>query len=339
MAVESFLRNPEIRRSLGVYLLLTLVITGAGFAFGSVAAGIFALGICLLFSLAHFFFTYQRYRELADLSHEIDSILHGKVAIHLDAYAEGELAILQSEIYKLTVQLREQAEALRQDKVFLADSIADISHQIRTPLTSINLLLSRLAKPELPAEQRMALIKELEMLLSRIDWLIDALLKLAKLDAGMAILQNKPVSVRELVRRAAATIAIPMDLREQQLEIAMNGDETFTGDLAWSVEAVVNILKNCMEHTPERGTISISAQENAIYTEIAIRDNGCGIAPEDLPHLFERFYKGKNASSQSVGIGLALARMIVSSQNGTIKAENNPNGGAKFTIRFYKGAV
>jgi len=333
-----FFRNPQVRRSLALFLLLTLVITGAGFVFGP-SYGFPSLGLCVLFTGVHFWITYQRYRQIAAFSHTIDQILHGQEKIHLDQYAEGELAILQSEVSKLTIQLREQAEALRQDKVFLADSIADISHQIRTPLTSINLLVSRLSKPDLAPEHRLEIVQEIKLLLGRIDWLIDALLKMAKLDAGTANLQHKPVSVAELLKRATAAIAIPMDLRGQQLHISMKGDESFTGDLAWSVEAVENILKNCMEHTPNEGAICITAAENAIFTELVISDNGPGIDKDDLPHLFERFYKGKNSSSQSVGIGLALARMIITSQNGTIKAENNPTGGAKFTIRFYKSIV
>ncbi|HZW03308.1 MAG TPA: HAMP domain-containing sensor histidine kinase [Anaerolineaceae bacterium] len=334
----SFLRNPEIRQSLTLYLAFSLVLAAAGLALDLVV-GLFVFCICATFTALHFYFTYRRYQQIAGLSQISDRILHSDDTGSLIEYSEGELAILQSEISKLTVQLREQAEALRKDRGYLADSIADISHQIRTPLTSINILVSRFSNPEISAAQRSQQIKEIQMLLSRIDWLISALLKIAKLDAGTANLQNQTVNVSELIQRASAALAIPMELREQQLHMDMVGDETYAGDLLWSVEAFANILKNCMEHTPNGGEIHISALENAIFTEIQICDNGCGIDPQDLPHLFERFYKGKNASSQSVGIGLALARMIIANQNGTIKADNNPNGGAQFTVRFYKGIV
>lgn len=321
-----------------MHALMTAVFASVGFVFDTVY-GLLMLFACLLFSFVHFGFTYRRYQKIASLSQEIDGILHGKESFDLHDYAEGELAILQGEISKLTVQLREQAAALRQDKVFLADSIADISHQIKTPLTAINLLVSRLSNPKLAETQRTRLLKEIEMLLSRIDWLISALLKMAKLDAKTANLQREPVPVAEVIQRAAATLAVPMELREQQLCITMNGNATYTGDLSWSVEAIVNILKNCMDHTPNGGEIRISAQENAIFTEIAISDNGCGIDKDDLPHIFERFYKGRRSGSQNVGIGLALARAIVTNQNGTIKAENNQDGGARFTVRFYKGVL
>lgn len=334
----AFFRNPEINRSFYLHLMMTALFTAAGFLLDAVY-GTLMLAACMLFTLLHFLVTYRRYQKIAGLSQVIDDILHGKEAINLHEYAEGELAILWGEISKLTLQLREQAEALRKDKVFLADSIADISHQIRTPLTAVNLLVSRLSNPELTEAQRLRLLKEIEMLLSRIEWLITALLKMAKLDAKTANLQQQTVRVAEVVQRAAETLAIPMELREQQLHINMNGDETYTGDLLWSVEAIANILKNCMDHTPNGGGIRVTALENALYTEISIADNGCGIDQDDLPHVFERFYKGRKSGTQNVGIGLALARMIVTNQNGTIKAENNQDGGARFTVRFYKGVL
>ncbi len=334
----SFFRNPEIKNSMVMYLILTAVLSGLGFLL-STGTGIFALVVSVIYTIMHFLTTYLRYRKLAGLSKEINNILHGKEKIELQEYSEGELSILQSEILKLTVQFREQSGALKNDKVYLADSIADISHQIRTPLTSINILLSLLSNQGLSEQRRLELIKEMDMLLSRIDWLITALLKISKLDTGTVQLKSETVYVNDLIKRAVDPIEIPIELREQELDIRIQEGSSFNGDLSWSVEAVENILKNCMEHTQKGGKISISSQENSIFTEIIISDNGPGIDREDLPHLFERFYKGKNSSDNSIGIGLALARMIVTSQNGTIKAENRKDGGAKFTIRYYKSIV
>jgi len=333
-----FLRNPEIKKGLLIFIGLSVLSTGVSFLFDK-SLGFFALGLCIVFTLTHFILTYQRYLKIAHFTHEIDRVLHGAESINFSKFSEGELAILESEISKLTIRLREQAEALKKDKAFLADSIADISHQIRTPLTSINILVSLLSKPKLSDERRIEIAKELELMLVRIDWLITALLKMSRIDAGVVSFQQKKVSVSELVKRAIEPIAIPMELRGQQIDILMEGGETFIGDLSWSVEAIGNILKNCMEHTPDGGRIVVKACENAVYTEIEITDNGPGIDKEDLPHLFERFYKGKNSSKQSIGIGLALARMIITSQNGIIKAQNSRDGGARFTVRFYKGVV
>jgi signal transduction histidine kinase len=147
-----------------------------------------------------------------------------------------------------------------------------------------------------------------------------------------------PVSVKELIQKAADPLMIPMELRGQTLRVTVS-DESFSGDADWTAEALGNILKNAMEHTPGGGEIAVNAVETALYTEITVRDNGEGFDPEDIPNLFRRFYKGKNASSDSIGIGLALARMIIASQNGTVTAGNTRDGGAEFVIRFYKSVV
>ncbi len=333
-----FFQNPEIRRG----ALFYVTAGAAAWLLGRLVSpecGAAAAAACTVTAIFYFLTAWLRYRKIAALSRDIDRILHGEAEVSLDAYEEGELSILQSELIKMTLRLREQAGQLRRDKKYLADSIADISHQIRTPLTSVELILSFLAKPELSVARRMELTKELSALLARIDWLISSLLKMSRLDAGTAKLAHDRVSVQELIRKAAEPLLIPIELRAQTLSVCCPEETAFTGDLQWSVEAVGNILKNCMEHTPEGGEITATAVENALYTELRIADNGPGIDKEDLPHLFERFYKGRNAGEQSVGIGLALARMIVEEQNGALKAENLRSGGAAFTIRFYKGTV
>lgn len=330
------LRNPEIKKSLLCYLILTLVLSVGAFVI-SLPCGIYVLCTCLLFVAIYLLIMHKRCKRIAELSERIDRILHGESDISFEAYTEGELGVLQSEISKMTVRLREQQQRLINDKVYLADSIADISHQIRTPLTSINLIVDFLSQPELDEQRRMELVHELDVLLSRIDWLIVALLKISKLDAGTAHFQAEEVALADLVAKAVSPVLIPIELKEQTLEISAEG--SFVGDLSWTSEALGNIVKNCMEHTPTGGRIEIAARETPLYAEITVSDSGNGIDADDLPHVFERFYKGKNSSGNSFGIGLALARMIVTSQNGTLKAENKPEGGAKFTMRFYKGAV
>jgi signal transduction histidine kinase len=289
----------------------------------------------ILYIFSHYWLTWRRYRRLEQLAREIDNMLHNQSPIQFEKYKEGELSILENELSKMTLRLSEQAAALAEDKKFLADSMADISHQIRSPLTASNLILSLLREPDLPLSKRKKLLQELMQLFSRIDWLVESLLKMSKMDAGTVRFQETPVNAGDLIRQAAEPLMIPMELREQAFSLHGDPKAAFTGDPAWSQEAILNILKNCMEHTPLGGCIQASFSQNAIYTEIIIEDNGPGFDSEDLPHLFERFYKGKNASQQSVGIGLALARMVVSRQNGTLKAENRPEGGARFTIKFY----
>ena len=330
------LKNKEVRKALLWQLLLSAAACAVCFFF-DIRAGLTAAGLSLLLMLVFCISTYKRYQRLSSLADDINQVLHGDSSIDFDSYSEGELSILHSEIYKMTVRLREQQQKLINDKKYLADSLADISHQIRTPLTSINLLVERLSASGLTDECRHQLTNELYELLDRIDWLITTLLKISKLDAGTVQFNKETVSLETLINKSCTPLLIPIELRGQELIIRAEGN--FYGDPAWTSEAVGNIVKNCMEHTPDGGKIEIEAAENALYSEIIIKDNGTGISPEDLPHIFERFYKGKDSDGKSFGIGLALSRMIIAGQKGTVKAENRKNTGAMFTLRFYKGTV
>ena len=339
------MKNPEEKKILIIYAALTVfsVIIASNTEFiASLFAistgklyGILTLIFCLSFVFVHSVSTNRRYRKITELSMKINNILHGDSHIEIEEYSEGELAILKSEIYKMTVTLREQQQKLMDDKIYLADSIADISHQIRTPLTSINLLVALLSDENITKDKKQETIRKLYSHLSRIDWLITSLLKMSKLDAKTVQLKNENISLEKLIRKSVLPVAVPMELKEQTLEIDADGE--FYGDIQWTGEAILNIVKNCMEHTQAGGTVKIMAKENSLYSEIIISDNGPGIPKDDLPNIFERFYKGENSSNDSFGIGLALARTIITNQNGTIKAENN--GGAVFTMKFYKGTI
>jgi signal transduction histidine kinase len=334
----AFFRNREIRifALLMAAICVTAVITGFVISF---ITGVFTAILCGLFCMAFFVFTRKRYRDIAFLGEQIDIVLHGKDGFDPNMFNEGELSILQSEIHKMTVRLKEQSDMLKKEKVYLSDSIADIAHQLKTPLTSINMIVSFLGHSDLEPQRRLELVGELKSLLARIDWLITTLLKISKIDTGTAIFQKAPVSVPILLQKAAEPFLIPLELRN--IELRVNGDDAaqFTGDLRWTSEAIGNILKNCMEHCENGGLIEIDYTPNPLFTEIIIKDNGSGIDADDLPHIFERFYQGKDAKDSSFGVGLALARMILSLQNATIKAANRTDGGACFTIRFYHQVV
>lgn len=321
------------------FLLAVTAILGVSASVLCLLAGSLSALICAAFTIALIIAIYmnsrKRYIQMSELSERIDSLISGAEDVDIRCYSEGELSILQSELTKLTVKLREQTSALRDDKKLLADSIADISHQIRTPLTAINLLLTEYSKSADEAE-RANLLSELNRQLARIDRLISALLKLARLDADSVTMETSEVPLKELIREALSPIDIQMELRDQEAVIEAEG--TVICDRSWTAEALTNILKNCSEHMGA-GRLYITASETPLFSEIVIRDTGKGIDAYDLPHIFERFYKGKNSAPSSVGIGLALSRAIIIKQNGTVKAENAREGGAVFTIRFYKGAV
>lgn len=330
-----FLLGSEVKKQIVLYAFFSLIAVIAGFTINP-RCGIFAVILSAASVILHFAITRRRYKELSRLSKDIDEILHG-ANLSLEKYREGELSVLESEINKLTTKLRDQSSLLNKEKIALADSIADISHQIRTPLTSINLIVEIMQNPDTTPEKQKECTKKVKQLLSKIDFLISELLKIARIDAGTVKFESKRVEFSDLIKAAVSPVAIPLELKEQEVVCDISGG--FSGDINWTVEAVTNILKNCSEHMTSGGKIYITASENPIFSEIFIRDTGCGILPEDLPHLFERFYKGKNSGEQSVGIGLALARMIITRQNGTVKAENHKGGGAQFTIKFFKSTV
>ena len=328
--------NKELRRGIAILAGATVILAVIGFAV-SAACGVLVLIACVVIGVIHIGTEVYRYRRLQKLSADLDRLLISGVPLPIAEYNEGELSILANQVQKLTLRLTEAAEVVEADKKYLADSLADISHQLRTPLTAMTLTTTMLRSPDLAGDKRMELTGELRSLLTRTDWLVETLLKISKLDAGTVKLAKDTVSVSELISRSVAPIAIPMDLRNQTLMVNC-GAERFTGDLIWSAEALGNILKNCVEHTPERGTITVIAQETALYTQIEVEDTGPGFDPKDIPHLFERFYKGSNASQNSYGIGLALARTVITAQNGTVQAQNCETG-AKFIIKFYKQII
>ncbi len=284
------------------------------------------------------FWQKQRQRnQLRKLNQDLDRLLQQGIPLPIDQYQEGERSILANQMEKITLRLTETADRVQKEKEYLADSLADISHQLRTPMTSMNLAVTMLRSPELEHSRRMELTAELRNQLSRMDWLVETLLKISKLDAGTIVMALEPVSVQHLIEKAAEPLSIAMDIRNQQLRVFCHAEE-IRGDLSWTAEALGNILKNCMEHTPSGGSISVHAEETPLFTQITIEDTGEGFAPEDLPHIFDRFYQGRNASAESYGIGLALARSIITAQNGTLQAQNGEQG-AKFTIKFYKQII
>jgi len=331
------LQNCEIRNELLIGLGGTLLLSAAGFVLLG-AAGWFVLLCGLALTALHFWFTCRRYAEIAALSQKINRILHGEERVLIAGSDEGELSILYSEIVKMTVRLSEQTDRLADEKMMLTDAIADIFHQIRTPLTSINLGLTMLREKDVPYERRVELARGLLRQTERIRWLVETLLKLSKIDAGTARFTPKEMPVSALLQKAAEPLSIPMELKGVTLTLAAN-DERVTCDPSWTVEAIGNLLKNALEHTPSGGTVRVEAVETPLYTQLLLTDTGEGFDRADLGHIFERYYKGKNAAPDSIGIGLAFTREVLAAQGATITAANRAEGGAVFTVRFYKAVI
>ena len=331
-------RNREFRR-----LFWIMLVTGTVGFF--VIAGIHLL--CALIFLILFLilcgcvlgYTAVRYHQIAELSIYLNRIAAGEYGLDLRDNMEGELSELKNDIYKVTVMLAHQADLLEKDKLYLADTLADISHQLKTPLTSMLVMTDLLEQPDLPAEKRREFTGHIRSQLQRMEWLISSLLKLSKLDAGTIRFKKEQVFLPHLVDKATEHLMVLMDVKQQTLVLEGDPDTYFLGDRDWSAEAMANLIKNCVEHTPCGGTIKIQYESSTLYTQIVLSDTGEGVDPVDLPHIFERFYKGKNSSKDSVGIGLAMAKNIIQKQNGTIEASSEPGKGMTFTIKFYRAII
>ncbi len=249
--------------------------------------------------------------------------------------SEGNIGILKSEIYKLVTCLTERAGNASKEKKYLADMLSDISHQIKTPIAAITIMTDLLSQDTLPPDKRREFTENIEKQTNKITWLIKNLLVMSQLEASVIKLKKEHCDCFELINKACEPLLLMAELKNTELITEQNEDKTeLVCDASWTSEVISNIVKNCIEHTPENGKINIKINQSNLGTSIVVSDTGPGISKEDLPHIFERFYKGKNSSKDSVGIGLAIARQIMLNQNGNITAENTENG-CRFTIRFY----
>lgn len=327
-------RNKEIGRLLCSYIVITVVFAAIGFVIHWTAGVLLVLSAAAL-GMVFFVFTKTRYEKLDQLSMQIDKVLHNEDSLYISEMEEGELAILESEIKKMTLRIREQNDALKKEKQHLADSLADIAHQLRTPLTAANLTLSLLQQnPE--ERERKALLRETEELFVQMDWLLTSLLKLSRLDAGIVVFQQEQLDVDSLIQAALRPLLIAMELHHVTVQTTVPQHSMVWGDKGWLAEALQNILKNCLENLHDGGKIEIICTDTLLFTELTIHDNGPGLIEADLPYLFDRFYRGKNSNAAGYGIGLALCKTIITGHGGTINAKNHRQGGAVFMLRFPK---
>ena len=330
------MKNKEFRLMLMISAFATVLCFLISL-FISTACAFISLALGIILSVVFYVFTKQRYRKIEELNDYLSEVCSGNYELAVNDNAEGELSILKNNLYKVMILLRTASEDAKKDKLYLADSLADISHQLKTPLTSM-MIITEVLQDEKDEEKRAGFIRIIEEQLEKMKWLITTLLKLSKLDADTADFNMKSLNCADIIDRSINPFLVQAEIRKIKISKHVN-PFIFTGDENWSVEALENIIKNCLEHTSDGGTLNINTNSTTIYYEIEISDNGSGIAKEDLPHIFERFYHGKNSSAESVGIGLALSKAVFSKENANIDVKSKEGIGTKFTIRFYKFVV
>ena len=294
---------------------------------------------CLAIIVLIIFMKYnkQKDKKLQEITKYIEEINNKNYKLDIEDNSEDELSILKNEIYKTTVMLNEVAENSTKDKTNLKDSLSDISHQLKTPLTSISVLLDNIIEnPQMDNKTRNEFIKDIKREITNINFLVSSLLKLSKLDVNSVKFVNKDVFVADIIDDVIKNVSVLCDLKNIEIKVKGNTNIKLNCDFKWQVEALTNILKNCVEHSNENSNINIMVEKNNVYTKIEIKDYGNGIDKDDLPHIFERFYKGKNASNESVGIGLALAKSIIENNNGYISVDSKIGVGSTFIIKYFK---
>lgn len=305
--------------------------------------GVLLGGNCLILLLCggilFLVLTYQRQRDrqIRQMVSYIRQIEQGIYALNLEENEEDELSDLKNELYTITVMLKEAARLSAGQKKALADSVSDISHQLKTPLTSVMVLLDNLSESEqMTEETRRRFLSEITSQLTNVNWLVATLLKLSRLDAGVVEFQNQTVYLDDLIGQVMDKLAIMAEWK--QIALRKEGAEgvVLTGDEHWIGEALTNLVKNAVEHSPEQTSVYIQVEDNTVYTAISIIDSGEGIDEEEQKHIFERFYRSKSAKKDSVGIGLSLCKEIVERQNGYITVSSDGETGTEFLIKFIK---
>ena len=292
---------------------------------------ILAIAIYLGLLFINFIFIYNMYQKIKKIDQYMNNILNDDYSLNIKEYCEGDISNLKNDVYKMTVKLKEQSELLTKDKKYLEETLEDISHQIKTPLTSMYMINDILTSEKNERIRKEFLVKNKNQI-ERIEWLVISLLKLSKLDSGTVKLKKEKIKVKDLVNKAIEPIKVSLDLKSIDLDLNLSND-TVLVDINWTKEALLNIIKNACEHTKDK--ITITSKNNPLYLEIRITDNGKGIAKKDLKHIFERFYKGSD-NKDSIGIGLNMSKKIINLQQGIIEVETMENIGSTFIIKLYK---
>ena len=278
----------------------------------------------------------KRTKKINKIIELISKINKRNFDIDIEDYTEDELSILKQEVYKTSLMLRSEADNSLKDKLNLKDSLSDISHQLKTPLTSITIMIDNiLDNEEMDSKTRRKFLINIKREIININFLVQNLLKLSKFDANVIKFNKEEVLIKDIVDEAIKKVSALSELKGVSIKVSGDKGSTIKCDFMWEVEALSNIIKNSIEHIEKDGFVEVNYTKNKVYSRILIRDNGIGINEDDLPYIFDRFYKGKNTSKDSVGIGLALSKSIIEKDNGSISVKSTPKIGTVFTIKYF----
>ena len=297
--------------------------------------------ITLLISFVVLLYIFVKYNIKND--NEIDKIIkciedinHKNYELKLDDISEDKLSILKQEIYKTTIMLKENAENSIKDKLDLKDSLQDISHQLKTPLTSINIMLDNIIDdPDMDISVRQNFIRNIKREITNISFLVQSILKLSKFESNTISFVRNKIKVKKIIDESIRNVSNLCDLKDVSIEVNNICKKYIYCDLKWQVEAITNILKNAVEYSNHGDRVLIDCEDNNIYTQIKIIDYGKGMDKEDIQNIFKRFYKGKNSGKDSIGIGLSLSKAIIEEDNGRVSVDSKKNKGTIFTIKYF----
>lgn len=290
-----------------------------------------------LIILIFYLYDKNKSKKIKEITKMISKINNRQFDIDINDFNEGELSILKNEISKTTIMLRQVADNSVKDKLNLKDSLGDISHQLKTPLTSITIMIDNiLDNPDMNEKTRKKFLVNIKREILNINFLVMSLLKLSKFDANVVKFNKESVYLKDIIIESIKNVSMIKELKNITIKVSGDDNIKLLCDFKWQVESITNILKNSIEHTSEYGTVEVNYSENKLYTRILIKDNGKGINSDDLPHIFDRFYKGKNGSDDSFGIGLSLSKTIIEKEGGSITVKSTPNIGTIFTIKYLK---
>lgn len=297
---------------------------------------IFFIVIIISIQLTFLKYNKSKDKEINKIARYIEEINKKNYTLHIDENSEDELSILKNEVYKTTIMLKEAADNSNKEKHQLKKSLEDISHQLKTPLTSILIMLDNIIdNPDMDAEIREDFIRDIKREIITINFFVQTILKLSKIDSNTIDFVKTENTIKEIIGQSIKKVSALCDLKNIKIEIEGNENSKIICDKRWQEEAISNIIKNCIDHSKENSKLIIKYDENEVYSTIIIKDFGEGISQKDLPHIFERFYKGENATSDSIGIGLSLAKAIIEEENGHILVDSDKNG-TQFTIKYLK---